>query len=63
MFYTGLLAKQPKTTKDEADEIMEQYVEEGGDVAEITQFLVNQYVAFTKSPNGKKKKKAKIIEM
>lgn len=63
LFYTGLLAKQPKTTNDEADEIFQQYVSEGGDVTEITQFLVNQYVAFTKSPNGKKKKKAKIIEM
>ena len=50
-------------TKDEADELLEEYVSEGGDIAEITQFLVNQYVAFTKSPNGKKKKKAKIIEM
>ena len=63
LFYTGLLAKQPKMTKDEADEILEEYVSEGGDIAEITQFLVNQYVAFTKSPTGKKKKKAKIIEM
>lgn len=50
-------------TKDEADELLEEYVSEGGDISEITQFLVNQYVAFTKSPNGKKKKKAKIIEM
>lgn len=50
-------------TKDEADELLETYISEGGDITEITQFLVNQYVAFTKSPTGKKKKKAKMIEM
>lgn len=63
LFYTGLLAKQPEITREEAVELLEQYMSEGGETEEITQFLINEYVAFTKSPNGKKKKKAKIVEM
>lgn len=63
LFYTGLLAKQPKITEEEAFNIMEQYINEGGEIDEIIQFLTEQFVAFMKSPNGKKKKKAKIIEM
>lgn len=63
LFYTGLIAKQPEITREEASELLEKYIAEGGDVEETTQFLINEYVAFTKSPNGKKKKKAKIVEM
>ena len=63
LFYTGLLAKQPEITMEEANELLEEYIQEGGDIADITQFLINEYVAFTKSPDGKKKKKAKIVEM
>ena len=63
LFYTGLLAKQPEITRDEAVELLEKYIVEGGETEEITQFLINEYVAFTKSPDGKKKKKAKIVEM
>lgn len=63
LFYTGLLAKQPYMSRDEADRIMEDYLSEGGDLEEITRFLIEQYVAFTKSPDNKKKQKAKIIEM
>ena len=62
LFYSGLLAKQPEISRDEANKIMEAYLAEGGDLEEITKFLTEQYVAFTKSPDGvKKKKKAKII--
>lgn len=63
LFYTGLLAKQPHITRDEADRIMDDYIEDGGDLEEITKFLVEQYVAFMKSPENKQKQKAKIIEM
>lgn len=62
LFYTGLLAKQPGISKDEATELLDQYISEGGGTNEITQFLISEYVAFTKSPTGKKKK-AKIVEM
>jgi hypothetical protein len=44
-------------------DIMQQYIDEGGEIDEIIQFLTEQYMAFMKSPNGKKKKKAKIVEM
>lgn len=63
LFFTGLLAKQPEITRERAVELLEQYIAEGGETEEITQFLISEYVAFTKSPNGKKKKKAKIVEM
>lgn len=63
LFYAGLLAKNPLMTREEAIEILEQYLTEGGEIEEITQFLINEYTAFIKSPDGKKKKKAKIVEM
>ena len=64
LFYTGLLAKQPTIKEEEAMDIMQQYIDEGGEIDEIIQFLTEQFVAFIKSPVGKKtKKKAKIIEM
>ena len=65
LFYTGLLAKQPKTTEDEALEIMTQYVEEDGDLEEITKFLTVEFVGFITTLNGQKKKtkKMKIIQM
>lgn len=63
LFYTGLLAKQPEITREEAIELLEQYIAEGGIAEEITQFLISEYVAFSKSPDGKKRKKAKIVEM
>lgn len=62
LFYTGLIAKQPLVTKEKAIELLEKYIAEGGDTEEITQFLINEYTAFIKSPDGKKKK-AKIVEM
>lgn len=63
LFYTGLLARNPLMTREEAIEILEKYAAEGGELEEITQFLINEYAAFIKSPDGKKKKKAKIVEM
>ena len=63
IFYTGLLANHPSMTEYEALEIMEAYKKEDGDMDEIIQFLTEQYTAFIKSPDGKKKKKAQIIEM
>ena len=63
LFYTGLLAKQPTTTEEEAKKILEQYLEEGGEIGEINNFLIKQYVGLQQSQNGKKKKKAKIIKI
>lgn len=63
IFYGGLLAYQPEMTESKANELLEQYIEEGGDINEIIPFLTEQYWAFLKSPDGKKKKKAKIVEM
>lgn len=63
IFWTGLLAKHPSTTEYEAIKIMEKYKEEEGDIDEVISFLTEQYLAFIKSPDGKKKKKAQIVEM
>lgn len=63
LFYTGLLANHPSITKDEASKLLEKYLEEGGEIGEINEFLIQQYSAFQQSPNTKKKKKAKIIKM
>ena len=63
LFYTGLLANHPSMTEYEAEKIFEQYKKEEGDTDEIITFLTEQYMAFMKSPDGKKKKKAKIVEM
>lgn len=63
LFYTGLLANQPSITEDEAERLLSEYIEEGGDVGEINAFLIKQYSAFQHSPNGKKKKKAKIVKI
>ena len=63
LFYTGLLAKHPSMTESEAENLLNQYVEEGGEIGEINTFLIKQYTAFQQSPNGKKKKKAKIIKI
>ena len=63
LFYTGLLSKQPSITEDEAEKLLNQYVDEGGDIGEINTFLIKQYSNFQESPNGKKKKKAKVIKI
>lgn len=63
LFFTGLLAKQPSMTEKEAQNILEQYIKEGGEIGEINTFLIKQYMAFQQSPNGKKSKKAKIIKI
>ena len=63
LFFTGLLAKQPSITENEAEKLLNQYVEEGGELGETNEFLIKQYSAFQQSPNGKKKKKAKIIKI
>lgn len=64
IFYTGLLANHPSMTEYEANKLFEQYSNDGGDTDEVIKFLTEQYMAFMKSPNGKKKKKkAKIVEM
>ena len=63
LFYTGLLANQPSITEDEANRLLDKYIEEGGEVGEFNSFLIQQIVGLQQSPNTKKKKKAKIIKM
>ncbi len=63
LFYTGLLAYHSDIDERKAEKLLEQYISEGGDAEEISSFLSEQYMAFIKSPDGKKKKKAKIIQI
>ena len=64
LFHASILAKQEGITANEADEIREKYQKDGGDIAEINSFLLEEYMGFFKSQNGKKKmKKAETIEI
>lgn len=56
LFYTGLYSYQEYITEDEAERIEEKYIENGGNLDEITKFLTEQFVAFIKSPNGQEVK-------
>lgn len=65
LFYTGLLAKHPEITEEEAEKLEQKFVEQEGDLSEIIQFLVGQFANFIQSQNGKKTKKkiTKIVEL
>ena len=63
LFYTGLLAKQPDIKEKEAEDLLNQYADEGGDLGEITKFLSEAYSNFIVSQDGKAKKKAKIVAL
>lgn len=64
LFYTALLAKHPDITEQEAENLIEKFIDEGGELKDIIGFLAEQIVNFIQSPNGKKTKKAvKIIEL
>lgn len=64
LFHSALLAKQPRITAEMAIDIREKYQDDGGDIGDVNSFLVEQYMGFFKSQNGKKKmKKAETIEI
>lgn len=64
LFHSALLAKHPRISADMASEIREKFQEEGGDIGDVNSFLIEQYMGFFKSQNGKKKvKKAETIEI
>ncbi len=66
----GMLEKQSKTTLEECNKIIDDYIEEntteeeGVDVGKISAFIIEQYMAFSGAPNSKKKlKEIPIVEM
>ena len=63
LFYTGLLAFQENIKEEEAEILLEKYIDEGGEPEEILTFLTEEYMGFIKSPEAKKKKKAKIVKI
>lgn len=63
LFYTALLNKQPNITEKQAEEIQTKYIEEGGDINEITKFLSEQLTSFFKSQNGEKTKTFQEVEI
>lgn len=63
LFYTALLAKQPEISENEAEKLIDKYVDEGGDLGEIISFLAGQITNFMQSQNGKKKKEIKIVDL
>ncbi len=64
LYYTAFLANHPSMTEYEAQKIIEKYVDEGGDLAEIQKFLTDQYSNFIQSPEKSAvTKRAKVINM
>lgn len=63
LFYTALLAKQPNITEKEAEDILNKFIKDGGDIQEISKFLSEQLTSFFKSPTGTSKKKVLIVEI
>lgn len=68
----GLMEKQPEITEKDCEEIYNKIAEintnkeneEEIRIGEITEFIINQYLAFSGAPTGKKKqKKLEIVEM
>lgn len=48
-------------TEEKADELLDKYINEGGDMEEVNTFLSTQYSNFIKSPTAKTIKKMRII--
>lgn len=64
LFYSALLAKQPRITAEMAIDIREKFQEKGGDIGDINSFLIEQYMGFFKFQSGEMKmKKAETIEI
>ena len=63
IFYTALLAKQPEIREKEAEDLLEKFLDEGGDLQDIVNPLAEQIANFMQSQNGKKKKEVKMIEL
>lgn len=59
----GFYAKHRNINKTKALHLQDQYKEEGGDVNEVIEFLVNEYANFVNAPTDTKStKKAKIVK-
>lgn len=57
----GLHKYQPNLNDNQCDELMDLYIEEGGDINEVIEFLSNEYVAFLQTTQvDTKKKKARV---
>lgn len=63
LFYTALASYNNEITLEEGLDIMDKWIDEGGDLEEITKFLSGEYQNFIKSPTSTKKKKTlKIMQ-
>lgn len=65
LWYGGFIANHSSVNPNLAAKLLETYQEEGGDVAEVINFLADEYSNFVNAPTdtkSKKKKKAKIVK-
>ena len=62
LFYTGLYSYQEYITENEAERIEEKFINEKGDLADITKFLTEQFVAFINPQNVQEMIKKKYIK-
>ena len=61
LFYGGLKSYDAEMTEERADELLDKYINEGGDMEEVNTFLSTQYSNFIKPQVVKTVKKMKII--
>jgi len=61
-WFIGLHKFQPEIKQEEAFELLDKFMEEGGNLPEIVEFLSNEYAAFlqTTPTNSKKLKKSRV---
>ena len=64
LFWAGAMHKnQPKLHPSLAVELLDKYLDEGGELDEITEFLTEQYKTFSKATQvDTEKKKPRVIE-
>lgn len=63
LWYSGFYAKHRNINQTKAQNLQNQYREEGGDVNEVIEFLADEYSNFVNAPTDTKSvKKAKIVK-
>jgi len=60
LFYTAMKTFNPFLKEEDAEKLLEQYIDEGGDIEEVNTFLSDQYRNFLQPQDGKKKAKKKM---
>lgn len=65
LWTVGLHKLQPTLSNEKALDLMDKYIEEGGDISEVVEFLSNEYASFfqTTQTDTKSLKKARVEQI